>query len=319
MSKKRGKFTKEESATVVAAAERAAVALGYRNAAEMMERRSARDGPRDKSKMAPFRELASSQFPDRSPLSLYSHVKRQCHPCAMKGPWSEEDTERLRALFDENGPKWSDVAEELGRTAESCRDHFRAVFGDDDFLEKQPKAVRLRKRTAWSDLELERLESATVDGVPVLDVDDASKISFVSLARRVGTRGKSQCQRKWRKLRATAHEGDEDLVDQRAALLAHPAHQLELCEKLQALDPHVESDVVWTSLGYDPIGCGSTRARACFNKLRAKYPASDGFTMREALARIIPDLQEQVHTDLLLRWAREDATTTRVGCCVPGV
>lgn len=298
--RKKGKYSTEESTAVVEAAKRMAERLGLADVAALLSRASSSKN----EKMEPFRELAATHFPERTALSLYSHVKRQCHPGAQKGTWSDDDTARLRELYEEHGPNWAEFADELGRTPENCRDRFRQVFGD---ALQSTRPVALSKRQRWSDDEVHRLITAKVDGVPLLDVDDPSTISFVRLSRRVRTRGKQQCQRKWEQLKR-----DRGHLPPKHHLLQDPAHQLELCQNVKrqlrdaAADASSEADVVWTRLGYDPVGCGTTFARACYNKLRAQYPAHLPFT--RALDAIIADLTAKVHADMLDHWDREDAS-----------
>lgn len=270
------RFSKEESGQVVKAAEEAARALGLRDAGDLLAGQG--------TKHPVWKELAE-QFPQRTALSLYSHVKRQCHPGAHKGKWSDDETAQLKALYALHGPNWGDVAAEIGRTPEACRDRFRAVCGE---------ATEDISHDKWTDDETSLLVDSKVNGVPILDIEDPADISFVRVARRIKTRNKQQCARMWHKLRGFTHAD---------GVLRDPAHQLELCEKVQKYASY--EDVPWSKLGYDRLGCSTTFAQSCFDKLARPYCA-DNMAFVDLLALLIANLQQNVEAETLAEWMTED-------------
>lgn len=277
------RFSKQESAAIVAAADEAARELGLRDAGDLLA------GQAKLQKHPVWKDLAE-QFPKRTALSLYSHVKRQCHPGAHKGKWSDDETSQLRALFEQQGPNWSEIAAEIGRTPEACRDRFRAVCGE---------ATEAISHDKWTPSETCTFTSSKVNGIPILDIDDPADISFVRVARRVKTRNKQQCARMWYKLRGLAHAGK---------VLEDTAHQLDLCEKIRACGADTVDDVPWSKLGYDNLGCSTNFARDCFAKLARPYGT---LPFPAIVERLIDHLQLQVQASTLEEWEADDRKRKR--------
>ena len=144
----------------------------------------------------------------------------------------------------------------------------------------------------WSAVEMARLRSVVVAGLPVLDVTDPTAVSFSALAAAVGTRSRLQCRKKWTELRNMSAGEKPRLY---ARLLKTPAEQLELCEQLGVLGATDESDVTWSKLGWDWEGCATTVALVRWRRLRAKYEDLD---FSAALARVTEDLRGEVHSQM---------------------
>ena len=317
---RKGKFGKNESAAVVAAAEAAAAAHGV--SVEDLVSKGAWRGKVGRKRANPWKEIAA-QFPQRSENSLYCHVKRLRHEGHEKRSvrWNMEDSDLLKQYFDRYGPDWTAIGKEFGRTPAQCRDRYRTLFGEPSLaqaardtvaaetfvvervaLGEDPGPPRaggeaiFRQRTEWTEAEVRKLTECHIGRVPVLDVDDESKISFAALAANVGTRSRQQCKRKYYDLKNKAYKWGE-------ILLTETAQQLELCEKLQSSGAEDESEVVWGRLGWDLPGCCTAYAIRCWTKLKRRHK-DEGLDFVATLDVLVPELREQLHDEL---WADECA------------
>ena len=291
-SLKKGMFTAKESKAVLLAAEKAAKAMGLSDARELLEKK----GKAKRAGATVWRQLSESEFPDRTPLSLYSHVKRKLHPGGYRGAWTESESARLRTLFESLGADWMSIAAELERTPENCRDRFRLVFGEPQYYDAKggERAVRRLHRGKWTEEETKRLASAKVAGRSVLEVANAEKVNFVKLSKRVRTRSAQQCQRRWESLKR-----EESLHKN---VLQFPAHQLELCEKLAKAT--TENDIDWDTL----FGQEAPKAKACWTRLKATTNDHNNADFPQVLESITNRLRNKVHDDMLLQWGDDDTS-----------
>ena len=62
-------------------------------------------------------------------------MKRKYHPGNYKGKWTPEEEKKLFELYETEGRKWEYIGEELGRTAENCRDKFKSM-GEANYLKR---------------------------------------------------------------------------------------------------------------------------------------------------------------------------------------
>lgn len=68
-------------------------------------------------------------LPDRSVQSIHNFCHRKFNPNNYKGDWSEDEVRKLILLHKEHGPKWEQIAGELGRTSTNVKDKFRQIGG----------------------------------------------------------------------------------------------------------------------------------------------------------------------------------------------
>lgn len=66
--------------------------------------------------------IICSVLPQRSLTSCFRFIKRRFNRNNNKGEWTPEETEQLRQLYDQLGPKWKKISEQLHRTSENVRD-----------------------------------------------------------------------------------------------------------------------------------------------------------------------------------------------------
>ncbi|KAJ1447837.1 hypothetical protein M885DRAFT_541278 [Pelagophyceae sp. CCMP2097] len=288
---KTGKFSDAESKAIVAEAEKTAKTLGL-TLQEMLDGAWKEKVGRGNNV---WREIASTACPKRAGQSVYGHVSRVCDARKRKGRWSPQESEELRRLHKVHGPQWAKIAGEIGRTPGSCRDRFRTLFG-----EPTNQAAQQEDSFAtgeWTAEEVDRLKRTNCNGVPIVQVDDATQVSWTQLAQRVRTRGRQACRRKWEELR-DADKGKRSFRAHEQLLL--PAELLELCEQLAKSKAQHESEVVWTDLGWDRRGCATAVALKRWKMLRSKYPPEISFT--EALSRASEGLRGEVEKTLLKQW-----------------
>ena len=286
--KKQGQYSKEESREVVGAATSAARRLGLGSAAALFQKET-----NGRTKYGSIWGELSVTF-NRTPVSLYSHVKRQVHPGAFQGPWTEAETTQLKALFDVLGTDWTTIAAEMHRTPENCRDRYRRRFGEPQFGKASINHGK------WTDDEFNRLTSAKVHGKRILDADDRD-VDYLKLTKRVKSRSLHQVRRKYLTLREQQCDDPESMN-----LLRFPAHQLELCENILDRNYLNDDDIVWRDV-VSPATASSPSHRhnadMCWRKLRKRFPR-DPFPV--ALDSIISYLRAIVDDAILKQWEQED-------------
>lgn len=78
-------------------------------------------------------------LPNRSVYSLQKVARRKFNPNNYNGKWTKAQEDHFIALVEKHNRKWRIIGEELGRTAENCRDKFRELGGLNHLSRKQHK------------------------------------------------------------------------------------------------------------------------------------------------------------------------------------
>jgi hypothetical protein len=87
----------------------------------------------------------AKHFPKRSVQSIHNVCRRIFNPNNYKGEWAHWEEQELVHFVKQNGHKWKEIGEILGRTAVNVKDKWKQMGGD-----KQD----CRKKGAWSGGEL---------------------------------------------------------------------------------------------------------------------------------------------------------------------
>lgn len=152
-----------------------------------------------------FWTIVTRAVPDRALMSVYHHVKRLLQPGARKGPWTEDEDQKLKAAYRQYGPKWGLVAELVGRWENDCRDRWRAYVGPSENILKgkwsKEEEDKLRDvvRQVKADISKWKLENARGGGgAPIEDEPPGGSDMFWSrVASKMGSRSRHQCRTKW--------------------------------------------------------------------------------------------------------------------------
>ena len=140
----------------------------------------------------------AAALPERSYRSVYDHGMRLFKP-TLKGKWSKEEDKQLKELYQKYPKDWRVISQIIGRSAESCRTHYRQILSN------------TTKGVPWSEEERSKLEElvtkflreraqSSQDTGPRRQKDD---ISWVRIAKEMKEckmeRSAHQCMQKWYK------------------------------------------------------------------------------------------------------------------------
>ena len=277
-----GKFSKAESAEVMQAAEDEAKSRGV-TVSQMVEKSDWGRGDKN-----PWRAIAE-KFPQRSARSILGHVKRNGHSGAkQKGVrWTVGESQALKEAFDKNPSDWTQIAQGFDRTPGACRDRYRTLFGEVPAKGTPHSEAKEVKSGNWGADEDNRLRNCkSKNGRPVCKEVDPETISFSDVARAVKTRSRLQCRRRWAELRGPAAPPSKKLDS--------ASEKLSLCEALKASGATDESDVTWTSLGWDVPGAATACALSTWKRLKKAHGGGDDADFQEALDAVTSELQAEV-------------------------
>ena len=127
----------------------------------------------------------AQKFPQRQVMSVYKKAQRlQFQQGTVRGPWSDDETQRLLQLVQTHGTKWSKVGPLLNRTPDSCHDRYREKHNHN------------YQHGAWTEQELQKYH-ALIEEYQTSHPSDPLPWSLIS--QRLGTRSRVACQDKWRK------------------------------------------------------------------------------------------------------------------------
>ena len=190
MSMRTGKYTKEETDTIIRAVKE------YCDVKEITVARLCSECDHKADLKGSWMEIAKC-LPNRPVQSVYRHGLRQLHPF-KRGAWSDTEVENLIGLVAQVGKKWAHIQANLNRSADSCRDKYREM--DDSFI-----------RGRWKENETEQLkrqirEYLRVD--PTSDMKELGKmvesedikIPWSLISKRMGKRSRLSCFKKWQKM-----------------------------------------------------------------------------------------------------------------------
>ena len=157
----------------------------------------------DWANIGPLKVKLYEAFPRRTISNIRKHCQRRFSPYE-KGRWSEEETQRLKDVFAKYPEDWPQIAKEVERDVQACRDHWRY----------QVKYEETMDRGAWSISEEARLVKIVEEAVALIveTTEDAevkndpvkaeSMINWDEVATKMdGKRNRKRCFEKWRILK----------------------------------------------------------------------------------------------------------------------
>ena len=88
----------------------------------------------------------ATALPERRYKAVYDRGIRLFRPQGAKGKWSKDEDDALKDLYSKHKNGWKLISQVLGRTPESCRDHYRKIISN------------TRKYTKWTEEECDALK-----------------------------------------------------------------------------------------------------------------------------------------------------------------
>jgi hypothetical protein len=151
-----------------------------------------------------FWTILTRSVPDRALMSVYHHTKRIMQSGARKGPWTEEEDEKLKAAYKQYGPSWIKISTIVGRWENDCRDRWRAYVGPNEKITKgkwskeEEDKLRYTIQQVKHEIFLIKKKNHTLNGEPIEDEPPGGSDMFWSrVASKMGTRSRHQCRIKW--------------------------------------------------------------------------------------------------------------------------
>lgn len=141
-------------------------------------------------------EIAKN-LPNRSVQSVYRHGLRILHPF-KRGPWTEDECQKLVDLVAVVGKKWSTIQKRLDRSADSCRDKFREMSDEyvkgrwnDEETDELKRLIRhhLRADPNASMVELGKMVEA-----------EGMTLPWSAISKKIGNRSRLSCFKKFQKM-----------------------------------------------------------------------------------------------------------------------
>lgn len=176
-----------------------------------------------------------SRHPCRYFLKDSFFYLQQLHPF-KRGAWSEQEVQHLAELVQRLGKKWSTIQAKLNRSADSCRDKYREM--SDDYVkgrwkvhetEQLERLIREHVRecgwwrcgtfiASFISHLLFYTYATQLSADPSMDMKDLGKyveeegitIPWSSISKRMGTRSRLSCFKRWQKLSGTGQMEDDD-------------------------------------------------------------------------------------------------------------
>ena len=154
----------------------------------------------------------ATALPDRTVTSVHSRGIRlfnSTHGCKGEtGRWSKEEDEALKKAVEEHGTSWNKISQIVGRSNDSCKDHWRQVLQNK--MKKVPwtKEEEESLKTHVENFLSERSKSSQQNGSGGGSGSSSSNltsgkkddISWVKVSKELGTgRTPQQCLQKWYK------------------------------------------------------------------------------------------------------------------------
>lgn len=218
----RGKFSSAESAAIDAAFESWCTAQGITRTEgiELIHNRT----PEQAQMYADLTTHLTASVDGRALRAVRRFVMENFHE-AKTGPWSDEEIQALRKAHAEVGPKWSVIAQRLGRLSRDVRVKYR------DYVERRPSAsaststststsANGSKPTAstssttlstgpWSKKDMQKLEQAVRAQCESLSLDiDGPNLPWKSISLTLD-RSTHGCLSKWGEMRAKQKAGQD--------------------------------------------------------------------------------------------------------------
>ena len=153
--------------------------------------------------VGPLKVKLYEAFPRRTITNIRRHCQRRFSPYE-KGVWSVEETQRLKDAYAKYPDDWPQIAKEVERGVQACRDHWT----------NQVKYEETMDRGAWSIAEEAKLKQIVEEAVALIvettedpDVKNdpikaESMINWDEVAAKMdGKRSRKRCFEKWRILK----------------------------------------------------------------------------------------------------------------------
>ena len=153
--------------------------------------------------VGPLKVKLYEAFPRRTITNIRRHCQRRFSPYE-KGPWSEEETQRLKDAYAKYPDDWPQIAKEVERGVQACRDHWT----------NQVKYEETMDRGAWSIAEEAKLKQIVEEAVALIvettedrevkndPIKAESMINWDEVASKMdGKRTRKRCFEKWRILK----------------------------------------------------------------------------------------------------------------------
>ncbi|KAL4906702.1 hypothetical protein BDW74DRAFT_150987 [Aspergillus multicolor] len=158
-------------------------------------------GPAGVNKRA-FWHKVRDILPDRERRSVYRFMKRHFQPSGQKAhEWTEAQEDELVQLYEIHGPKFTLIAEMLGRGSDDVvqrwknRLEHRDTMKTGPWSEEEIRQLKAALRAAWSKLR----EAGCDVGQNIFEWDE-SMISWGQISASLGhVRSRQQCADKWRR------------------------------------------------------------------------------------------------------------------------
>lgn len=151
-----------------------------------------------------FWTILTRSIPDRALMSVYHHTKRLMQVEARKGPWTEEEDDKLKTAFKQHGPQWIKISAIVGRWENDCRDRWRAYVGPNEKIVKgkwsKEEEDKLREFVQEIKYEIYKFkkENNRLNGQPIEDEPNGgSDMFWTKVATKMKTRSRHQCRIKW--------------------------------------------------------------------------------------------------------------------------
>ncbi|MCJ1310980.1 RNA polymerase I enhancer binding protein [Agyrium rufum] len=171
--------------------------------------------------------LESRWFPDRQKRTLQRTFRRQFHTFEKRGIWTESEDERLKEAFQIHPRKWVKLEQILERHHEDIRDRWRNYHENGkstkgEFTEEEltklftaiGQHIKLVHRREKKERERKIMYGENPGPAPdeLNEARNEKLIHWESVAKKVGTRSRLQCQQKYKAMRDRG--GHEDLTQE---------------------------------------------------------------------------------------------------------
>ncbi|KAI9373270.1 hypothetical protein BJX61DRAFT_390032 [Aspergillus egyptiacus] len=157
-----------------------------------------------------FWKTVHTLLPDRDRRSVYRFMKRHFQGSDQKPhEWTEEQEDELVELYKKHGPKWTLLAELLGRSSDDVvqrwknRLEHRGTMNTGSWTEEELSALQNALRSSWTKLKEEGYDV----GENIYEMDESLISWTVVSANMQHRRSRQQCADKWRRIKGRFARG----------------------------------------------------------------------------------------------------------------
>jgi hypothetical protein len=181
-------------------------------------------------------------LPNRPIEATYRCLQRMYEEANHKGPWTQEEDEKLKDLHKKYHGSWAEASQRLGRTLTNCHHRWEII--------KRRETKALGRFTAE---ELERFKEVCTELLDAGKVPEATNSEFwEKVARKVKTRDAAQCREKWTRTMQRLYILGLDPYLAPSELLRSdkwtPADTLTLLNRIKALKINTDDEIVWSKV-----------------------------------------------------------------------